>query len=45
MFTKFPWVKIKKVKFIYYKGKSSVIMRFTDANSSLFAYYNMIISN
>lgn len=29
-FDKFPWIKIKKVREMYYKGKPSILIRFAD---------------
>lgn len=40
-FSKFPWVKVKKIREIYYKGKPSVIMRFADDYGCSFAYFNL----
>jgi hypothetical protein len=29
-FEKFPWIKIKKIREIYFKGKPSIILKFVD---------------
>jgi hypothetical protein len=35
----FPWVKLKRAKFIYYKGKSAIIFKYVDEGSAIFAHY------
>lgn len=39
-FDNYPWVKIKKVKHLYYKGRPALLVRFADERSSIFAYFN-----
>lgn len=29
-FEKYPWIKIRKSREVYYKGKPSIILRFSD---------------
>lgn len=40
-FEKFPWIKVKKIREIYYKGKPSILLRFGDEISSSFTYFNL----
>jgi len=44
-FEKFPWIKIKKTREIYFKGKPSILLKFVDEISSSFAYFNLATSN
>lgn len=43
-FEKFPWIKIKKTKELYFKGKPSILLKFVDEISSSFAYFNLATS-
>ena len=40
-FEKYPWVKVKRIREVYYKGKPSVIIRFSDDYGCSFAYFNL----
>jgi hypothetical protein len=40
-FEKFPWIKLKKIREVYYKGKPSILLRFGDDLSSEFVYFNL----
>jgi hypothetical protein len=40
-FEKYPWIKFKRAREIYYKGKPSILMRFGDEGSASFAYFNL----
>ena len=42
MFNKFVFIKVKKVGMIYFKGRPSAIIRFSEPGGSAFAYFNMI---
>jgi hypothetical protein len=39
-FSSYPWVKIKKVRQIYFKGRPAVMVRFMDEPSAIFSHYN-----
>lgn len=39
-FERFTWLKFKRLKEVYYRGKPSFILKFGDENSAAFAYYN-----
>jgi hypothetical protein len=43
-FEKFPWIKLKRVKEVYYKGRPSIILRFQDETAASFAYFNLATS-
>lgn len=43
-FEKYPWIKIKKTREIYYKGKPSILLKFSDETSASFAYFNLVTS-
>lgn len=34
-------MRIKRIRELYYKGKASVLVRFSDEKSCSFAYYNL----
>ncbi len=36
---RYSWMKFKRVKEIYYKGKPCVLLKFGDPNSASFVYY------
>ena len=40
-FEKFPWIKFKKVKEMYYRGKPSILLRFHDEADTSFVYFNL----
>lgn len=40
---RFSGVRIRKIKFIYYKGKPSIILNFSSEYGSSFAYYNLSV--
>jgi hypothetical protein len=29
-FEKYPWIRIRRIREIYYKGKASILLRFSD---------------
>lgn len=41
-FEKYPWIKVKRLREIYYRGRPSVILRFHDDNSTPFAHFNLV---
>ena len=43
-FEKFPWIKVKKTKELYYKGKPSILLKFADETSASFAHFNLATS-
>jgi hypothetical protein len=43
-FEKFPWIRLRRVKEIYYKGRPSIILRFQDETAASFAYFNLATS-
>ena len=41
LFEKFPWIKVKKIREVFYKGKPSISLKFADEISSSFVYFNL----
>ena len=41
IFKKLFWVRIKKLKFVYYKGKPSIVIKFLETHGAIFAHYSL----
>jgi hypothetical protein len=41
-FSKFPWVKVKRIKPVFYKAKPSLLLKFADEYSCFFSYVNFV---
>lgn len=39
-FSNYPWVKVKKVRQIYYRGRPAIMVRFVDEPSTIFSHFN-----
>jgi hypothetical protein len=40
-FEKYPWIKIRRVRELYYRGRPSILLRFADESAASFTYFNL----
>ena len=44
-FDKYKLVRLVKTKYIYFKGKPSLILRFSNEKGCVFSYFNLSVEN
>lgn len=41
IFKKLYWIRIKKVKYLFYKGKASILIKFMETHEAIIAHFSL----